>query len=68
LIRLKQLACTQPEPFAEIEIVRTQPGESSVAPAITEGTEPAPQPTAAVAVAPDLARVTPEPAEPPTPE
>jgi segregation and condensation protein A len=43
LIRLKQLACTQPEPFAEIAIVRSQPGEAPAAPAITDGAPPEPE-------------------------
>ncbi len=38
LIRLKQLACTQPEAFDEIEIIRSPLAEPAT-PAITEGTE-----------------------------
>jgi len=47
LIRLKQLACTQPEPFAEIAIVRSQPGETPAAPALTDGVSPAAETPAA---------------------
>jgi segregation and condensation protein A len=47
LIRLKQLACTQPEPFAEIEISRSTVTTAAAtaitdeAPAVSAGTNPA---------------------------
>ncbi|HEX5398841.1 MAG TPA: segregation/condensation protein A [Verrucomicrobiae bacterium] len=42
LIRLKQLACTQPEPFAEIEISTAQ-ATATIAPLLTEAPVAAPQ-------------------------
>ena len=40
LIRLKQLVCIQPEPFAEIEISRAQPVAAGVPPAVEGGILP----------------------------
>ncbi len=68
LIRLKQLACTQPEAFDEIEIIRSPLAEPAT-PASTEGTE-APALTEAVSgdpgVMPEVAA--PAAAARPTPE
>jgi hypothetical protein len=55
LIRLKQLACTQPEPFAEIEIGRAKAGEPA-------GETPE-EPPAKFTLAADDAPATPPPAE-----
>jgi segregation and condensation protein A len=49
LIRMKQLACIQPEPFAEIEITRA-PAQSATPAPVEE--HPAPEPAPSVAVVP----------------
>ena len=66
LIRLRQLVCIQPEPFAEIEIRRPTPSAESnpAAPepvAAVSESAPAPEPAA---VAPEPAASVPEPAAP----
>ena len=72
LIRMKQLVCVQPEPFAEIEITQAppQPLAAELPPAADTAT-PSPEPAAAEAAAPPPATGTPvtgagdAPAEPP---
>jgi segregation and condensation protein A len=64
LIRLKQLVCAQPEPFAEIEISRARVHEPALAPA-TEPAAPAESPAAAEpAPEPPGDRLNPVPAPP----
>jgi len=63
LIRLKQLACTQPEPFAEIAIVRSQPGEAPATPAITDGAQPESETPGTTVPPPVPAEVAPESVE-----
>ncbi len=63
LIRLKQLACAQPEPFAEIEIVRSTVGEAGATPAVTEGSPAETEPAAASEPVPVPTAADPEPAE-----
>ena len=55
LIRLKQLACVQPEPFAEIEITQVAPAETALEP----GAAAEPAVVAAEAAAPVETPVTP---------
>ena len=63
LIRLKQLQCLQPEPFAEIEIRRSEVVKPEETPSPTE---PAPVPEPAVSAPPAATLVEP-PIDPPTP-